>query len=240
VFVVIASCYDQTAQALVDRWKDQDAHLLTCKDLSVGGWRHLLTNPHDGTAVIGGQVVDVHQIRGVLIRMPCVFEQELTHIIAPDRAYVAAEMNAFLISWLSTLKCPVLNQPTPTYLLGPAWRSQQWVYAAAQLGIRVRPILQQISLTIECLPPPDQDGIAVTVVGDRCIGLVDPALATQAKRLARAANVDLLMARFSGSDGGSDFLDASLWLDLSSSAIADAILEHLQERRSVHSLPVYS
>jgi len=83
---------------------------------------------------------------------------------------------------------------------------------------------------MEHTPQPEQDGVMVTVVGDRCIGSIEPELATQAKRLAQAANVDLLTVTFSSSDAGADFLGASLWLDLASPAIADAILDHLHKR----------
>jgi hypothetical protein len=122
----------------------------------------------NSTAVVDGQVVAVEEISGVLIRLPYVFEQELLHIVPGDRAYVAAEMQAFLISWLSRLKCPVLNRPTPSYLLGPNWRPQQWVYTAAQVGIPVRPVHQHITLAAEALPQtPELSPVTITVVGDR-------------------------------------------------------------------------
>lgn len=235
MLVVVASRYDETARSLVDRWAKQEARLLSCEDLSVVGWRHSLSglggdSPPllDSTAVIDRQVVGVEEISGVLTRLPCVFEQELLQIVPDDRSYVAAEMNAFLISWLSGLKCPVLNRPTPTYLLGPNWRPQQWVYAAAQVGIPVRPVHQHIRLAAEALPQtPELSPVTVTVVGDRIFGSVDQALATQARRLADAAKVDLLAVHFSGSESGADFLGADLWPDISSSDVADAILEYL-------------
>jgi hypothetical protein len=228
MLVVVASRYDKAAEALVGSWAGQGASLLTCEDLSVVGWRHHLTSSKDSTAVVGGQVVGVEQIVGVLTRIPCVFEQELLQIVPADRSYVAAEMNAFLISWLSRLKCPVLNRPTPTYLLGPNWRPQQWLYAAAQLGIPVHPMRRYIALSGDVCPkPPEMPPVTVTVVGDRIFGSVDQALATQARRLADAAKVDLLAVHFSGSESGADFLGADLWPDISSPNVADAILEYL-------------
>lgn len=235
MLVVVASRYDETAQSLVDRWTKQEARLLTCEDLSVVGWRHSLRGVGgdsppllDSTAVVDGQVVGVEEISGVLTRLPYIFEQELLQIVPDDRSYVAAEMNAFLISWLSGLKCPVLNRPTPTYLLGPNWRPQQWLYAAAQLGIPVHPMRRYIALSGDVCPkPPEMPPVTVTVVGDRIFGSVDQALATQARRLADAAKVDLLAIHFSGSESGADFLGADLWPDISSPDVADAILEYL-------------
>lgn len=97
MLVVVASRYDEIARSLVDCWAKQGARLLTCEDLSVVGWRHSLrgvggdSSPLlDSTAVVDAQVVGVEEISGVLIRLPCVFEQELLHIVPDDRAYVAA------------------------------------------------------------------------------------------------------------------------------------------------------
>ena len=111
MLVVVASRYDEAARSLVDRWANQEARLLTCEDLSVVGWRYSMSGKDevsssllDSTAVVDGQVVAVEEISGVLTRLPCVFEQELLHIVPDDRAYIASEMNAFLISWLSELE----------------------------------------------------------------------------------------------------------------------------------------
>jgi len=111
MLVVVASHYDEAARSLVDRWANQEARLLTCEDLSVVGWRYSMSGKDevsssllDSTAVVDGQVVGVEEISGVLTRLPCVFEQELLHIVPDDRAYIASEMNAFLISWLSELE----------------------------------------------------------------------------------------------------------------------------------------
>ncbi len=235
MLVVVASRYDEIARSLVDCWAKQGAKLLTCDDLSVVGWRNSFrgvggdSSPLlNSTAVVDGQVVGVEEISGVLIRLPYVFEQELLHIVPDDRAYVAAEMQAFLISWLSRLKCPVLNRPTPSYLLGPNWRPQQWVYAAAQVGIPVRPVHRHIKLGVEISQQaPEVLPVTITVVGDRVFGSVDRVLATQARSLADVAGVDLLAVHFSRHDSNAEFLGADLLPDVSSPDVAEAILEYL-------------
>ncbi len=226
VLVIVASRHDGAAWTLTDRWAAHDAALLICEDLSAAGWRHPLGVTERSTAVVGGRVVAVDEITGVLTRRPYVVEQELTHIVPADRAYVAAEMTAFLLSWLSVLECPVLNRPTPTGLGGPNWWPEQWVYAAARLGLPVRLVRRRSALSTNIAPEvADPHPVTVTVVGERCFGSVDEALAAQAQRLARAVGVDLLAVRFSGDEPGADFLDADLWPDVSSPEIADAILE---------------
>jgi hypothetical protein len=246
VLVIVASRHDKAAEALVANWAahGHSVSLLTPEDLSVVGWRHYLSSIHVGdrgdegestisstsssSAVVGGVAVALDQITGVLTRLPSIFEQELLHIVPEDRAYIATEMNAFLIAWLSSLKCPVLNRPTPTYLLGPAWRPEQWVYAAAQLGIPVRPVRRQSSMSANaCSPVVEKSSVKVTVVGDRCLGEVEQTLASYARRIADAAQVDLLTVHFSSSESPAEFLGADLWTDISAPDVGDAILEYL-------------
>ena len=62
------------------------------------------------------------------------------------------------------------------------------------------------------------------VLGDRCFGNVDPALADQACRLAAAANVELLAVTFSHAAAGATFLGAQLWPDVSLPELAAALL----------------
>ena len=230
MLVIVASRHDGVARTLTNQWAAHDAALLTCEDLATAGWRHPLGVTERSTAVVGGRVVAVEEITGVLTRRPYVIEQELGHIVPADRAYVAAEMTAFLLSWLSVLECPVLNRPTPSGLSGPNWWPEQWTYAAARLGLPVRPVRRRsvlpANVAAEATDPPP---VTVTVVGGRCFGSVDEALAAQAQHFAKAVGVDLLAVQFSGNEPGADFLGANLWPDASSPEIADAILEYLSE-----------
>lgn len=240
MLVVVASRHDKAAEALVTNWAahGHGVSLLTPEDLSVVGWRHYLSSI-DGeageensssfsSAVVGGVASALDQITGVLTRLPSIFEQELLHIVPEDRAYIATEMNAFLIAWLSSLKCPVLNRPTPTYLLGPAWRPEQWVYAAAQLGIPVRPMRRQSSMSANACPQVlEKSSVKVTVVGDHCLGEVEKTLASHARRIADAAQVDLLTVHFSSNESPAEFLGADLWIDISAPDVGDAIFEYL-------------
>src|SRR5215212_5356237 len=143
---------------------------------------------------------------------------------------IAAEMTAFLQSWLSTLECPVLNRPVSTSLSGPGWCHEQWVQTATRLGIPVRPVRRRIAFPADApgaepLPP----DVTLTVVGERCLGPVNGVLTAQARRLARVARVDLLSVRFGETEDGPELLGADAWPDVSSPEVADAILEYLSE-----------
>ena len=230
MLVIVAAQHDSLAQKLVARWQSYGAGLLTCTDLSTRGWHQELHTSSRSTAVISGQVVATQSITGVLTRMSCVFEQELIDIVREDRSYVTSEMNAFLLAFLSSLQCPVLNEPTPTCLSGPYLRQEQWLRMAASVGIPVR----QVQHSSNGSEPVDVDSFPVTVVGSHCFGTVDSTLATQARRLADAAHVDLLSVHFSGTQAGARFVKADLWPDPTSGGVQDALLAYLQEEYKYH------
>jgi hypothetical protein len=234
VLIIFASRFDRDAQSLADRWSAYDATLLTAEDLSVAGWRHYLDSAGSSTAMIGGRAVETEKITAVLTRWPAIHEREITHVGPDDRSYVAAEMTAFLRSWLTQLKCPVVNRPTATTLFGPAWRPEQWVHVAASLGLRVRPVERRTGSD----PDPERASAhrpsrVVTVVGERYFGAVDPFLGQQARRLARAAGVDILAVHYDGPEQGAALLSADLMADLSTAEIADAVLANLLRDSSV-------
>src|SRR5215469_1265296 len=109
MIVVVGSRFDSVTRDLVERWPGGQAHLLTADDLTSAGWRWWDEARSDGVAVVAGRRVRVQSIRGVLTRRPTVLPQELVAIAEADRDYVASETTAFLVAWLSSLSCPVLN-----------------------------------------------------------------------------------------------------------------------------------
>ena len=227
LIVIFTSRYDPDSVSLATRWAAYNANVLTSSDLSVVGWRHDLQSRAASKAVVRGTVIPVEEIKGVLIRWPGVFPQELTQITPEDRDYVSREMMAFLVSWFSDLRCPVVNQPTPVNLTGPAWRLEQWTHAAAQIGIPVREAQHDVVFGSDNVDPnPPLASTNVTVVGDRCFGEVEQKLRDQAIRLAKAAGVSLLSISFSGPEANSLFVGADLLPKLSAKT-EDAVLELL-------------
>src|SRR5579864_5186086 len=105
MIVVLASAHDVNARAIVAAWAPVRARLCTPADLSTPGWRHRVGEPKEATAVIGGERIPATAITGVLTRLPAVAADELAHIAAADRDYVASEMTAFLIAFLAALPC---------------------------------------------------------------------------------------------------------------------------------------
>jgi hypothetical protein len=227
MIVVLASAHDAKARAIVAAWAPAGARLCTPGDLSTPGWRHRVGEPNDSTAVIGGEHVPATAITGVLTRLPAIAANELTHIAAADRDYVASEITAFLIAFLAALPCPMLNRPSASALSGPAWRQEQWLRAAVRCGIPVLPRCRTIRLAhgssdraaSEGIPggdgldaPPEravEAAVEVTVVGDRIFGASEALLSDWAAALASAGGVGALGLGFAQCASG----HALAWAD---------------------------
>ena len=122
VIVILASGLDRDARDLANSWKAYDARILTAEDLHRPGWAFRPDDgAQDGTCVVGGSVVAARDIELALTCRPSVLPEELTGLHPEERQYVAAEMTAFLVAWLTSLTCPMFNRPTATSLCGPAW-----------------------------------------------------------------------------------------------------------------------
>jgi hypothetical protein len=228
MIVIVASRHDGPARRLKDQWAGSSACLLTCDDLSVSGWRYRVSEPLNSIAVVEGRQVNQSDIRGVLTRLLWVWEGEVTEIVSKDRAYVACEMSAFLLCWLSSLTCPILNRPTANCLAGPGWSRERWNLAAARAGMRVTPIRRQAILTsaARCQKEELHEAaeISVTVLNGRCLDDVDSALSDQAIRLSEISKTDFLSVRFSGSDADASFVGANIFPDIDDPRIANSAL----------------
>ena len=146
MLVIFSNRFDPVAKKLCEKWSTHNARMLTCSDLSKSGWRFYMETKKEAQVVIDGEIIPEKEIKGIVTLWPAVYEQELTHIAAADRFYVANEMTAFLKAWLTQIPCPVLNRPSAVSLVGPGWRVEKWVNVAAQSGLTVAPIERQAEL----------------------------------------------------------------------------------------------
>ena len=135
--------------------------------------------------MVSGSVVDVRDIRAVVTRRPAVISDELVAIDDADRAYLTAEINAFLVAWLSALTCPVVNRPTTTCLCGPPWSDVHWQLAASRADVQWHTAATD-----------DAETTDVLVCGTTTIGTPRREESDAALRLAAEAGVTMLAARF--------------------------------------------
>jgi hypothetical protein len=201
MLVVISSAHDSMAMSAVEAWAAWGAALCTPADLSCSGWRHHVGRPREDVAVVSGALVPASRITGVLIRLPLVRPEMLAHIHPSDREYVATEMTSFLIAFVSSLRCRVLNRASSGSLSGPAWRPEQWLRAAANAGIPVRP-LHRIIVRNGVVEPDLDLATSVTLIGARVFGSADPVLARWARVLAQASGVGMLGLSFTNNASG--------------------------------------
>jgi hypothetical protein len=162
---------------------------------------------------------------------------ELHWVRREDRDYVAAEMTAFLLAWLTVLHCPVVNRPTAMSLNGPNWRAEQWLLTASSLGVPTRPAVRRVGALEDSSASTkesgrsgssDSDGARnitrLTVVGASVLGRSHEGQPDQAVEIARAGGVLLASMEFENHQGGA-FCGASVWPDVRTAGVADALLD---------------
>ena len=216
MILLLARAGDTAASALSAGWLGTDACIIRVTDLSASGWCHFLPSDRARAAIaVGGHVIPESSISGVLTRIEGVNPYELPHIVEVDRSYVAAEMSAFLRSWLHALDCPVVNRPMPGCLAGPPWRAPQWAAAAAAVGLTVAAPLAERT----------RGKTTLTVVGAQCFGEATLTLRASSLRLARLAQVGLLGVCFDGDL----FVSADAFPSLADPEVAEAVLDLLRQ-----------
>jgi hypothetical protein len=211
---VLAHPRDASAARLVQAWQAHGARLLLPRDLSRPGWRMYVGGRGEEWFVAGEERLRVASLRGVLARLPAIEARDLDHLHEGDRDYAAAEMGAFLTAWLTALRCPVLNRPSASQLLGPQVGADHLPGLAARAGLSM------------CTRLPLREQVCtVSVVGTRCIGTPPAALARQALRIADAAGASLLTLQFDSAADDAALVSAEPLVDIDDPAIAQAVLD---------------
>jgi hypothetical protein len=226
--LVVASRVDDEARALVSEFPRGHAALLTPRDLSAPGWDVRSASLRLSMGTAGGERIRAASISGVVTLLPCVFAQELVHIVEVDREYVAAEMTAFLLFWLTTLTCPVLNRPTSGCLSGPNWRLEQWCLAATRIGLRTIDCGRDTRGGVALRKPGER--VTVTLVGDSVIGCVDEEVERDTRLLAGAASVEVLTAMFLRGPDGFRFAGAFPFIDAGNAEVRRATVGYFERR----------
>lgn len=218
MILVLASGWDAGAVTLASRWRAHGARLLTPVDLSRPGWRWDPADPLAGDLAVGSDVAPASSVRHVVSFLSAVQPGELHHIATDDRDYVAAEVSAFLVAWLTALGERVLNPPTPLCLSGPHLRDAQWRRDAAHAGLPVATTRRTESCrpghvsaaTGPVLPP--GAAVEVAVVGGSCVAAesVPPVIRRGLEDLAVLTGAGLLSARLlPGVDGAPWWFDGA-------------------------------
>jgi hypothetical protein len=149
VYVAICASSDLPALWAYDRLRAEGLpiELILAEQLiNATEWVHRLTASRTSLSfrLPSGKRVRGSHIDGVLNRLTWPPAVPLLSIKTADRDYALSEMRSLFISWLHSLKCPVLNRPSSFGLSGE-WRpATEWAMLAHKAGFSV-PIFKQNS-----------------------------------------------------------------------------------------------
>lgn len=235
--LILASRWDVTARPLSEAWQAWNAQVLTPEMIGAGRMRFRQNGTVHSRFHLGGMEVTDVAIAAVLTRLPCVSASEFPAIHPEERSYVAAETHAFLVAWLYSLRCPVVNRPRGVSLAGPSWRPQQWTSAAAAAGLKVQRNSRKTGATASHAPGPgsavSETATVVTMVAGESPSPALPTLIDQARALSKIAGVELLSVCFSANEPGAEFCSANLWPDVREETLASCLLDRLVGRNAI-------
>jgi hypothetical protein len=225
--LILAHRHDGPAHQLAQRWGADEALLLTPGDLH----RERLCLMVDGDGTARAELLSRPEVTSILCRLGGVAPTDLDHVDPEDQEYAAAELDAFLHGWLDAWQGRVVNRPTAVCLNGLGWRPQQWLHAAAGVGLRVRAVrtstpVRQPDVHAEPVSISGGEPARVTVVGDQCLGVVSDTTAERLRRLARMAMCVLMEAWL---DAHGTVVHLTAWPDLSGPAVADSLVAFMGE-----------
>ena len=177
--------------------------LLTTEMLSsVGTWEHRVGSEGCGLSLrLGDYSISDHTLRGVLNRLNGPPQGMIPLVTPSDRDYALQEMNAFYLSWLKSLPCPVLNPATPQGLSGRWFHASELAMLAHQAGLDTATYQQsshdQVEAGFRSLSPPLAEIRRVIVLGDEVFGAEIPAaLCERCCNLSRICQTPLLGIEF--------------------------------------------
>lgn len=225
--VIVGRKNDPSVQLLLGAWRGQGALLLSPGELTSRGFSHDPGRPEADRITLQGQTLEAASLLAVVPRLEAVTPGDLPHLRAIDRAYAAAESTAVLVSWLSSLACPVVNRPQASAPIGSGWSHGRWLREALQHGQAVEPARLEVKRGA-----PDVTrgaGASVLVVGRETFAEdAHPSLEHRALALARASGTELLEVRFSSGEEGAGFAWANVLPQLTP-GVADALFRHILE-----------
>lgn len=85
--------------------------------------------------LVSGETIESNALKGVVNRLGAAPAAQFAAASLRDRIYAQEELHAFLLGWLASLECPVLNPPEPSFLAGPWYPPVEALQLAALAGL---------------------------------------------------------------------------------------------------------
>ena len=173
-----------------------EAEVVTLEELAAGPGTLYDPGFERYALTVSGRRVVVGELTGVVNLVPAVPPELLTFYAEEEREYQAGELHAWLSFFLSSLRCRVVNRPTPVSLTGPALTPLSWTRLARAAGIATVPLAVDSRDVRAALREPEPDGVDVVCVGGRVVSPTGSLSDKAAMRLAEAADVTYLRVWF--------------------------------------------
>jgi hypothetical protein len=204
VIVILAAMRDDDTASLASELPARAA-ILTLAELAAE--RSCLHDPgfERSTVTVEDDEIGVGEIAGIVNLLPAVLPDALTIFDPNEREYQASELHAWLLFFLSALRCPVVNRPTPLSLNGPVQGGLGWFALARASGVPVSAV--SVGSSEPDTSPEEGDVVEVACVGGVVVSPSGTAADRNTLQLARRANLEYLSARYVR-DGGTRLLFA--------------------------------
>ena len=140
-FLILAHEGDETAALVAARLHaryPQETRLLTLGEITGSvAWRHSLNGGSPDTRLVlpDQTVISSDRIGVVFNRLRYVDNASFAAARVADHEYAVLETFAMLLSWLTSLKCPVINPVSPQGLGGPIFSALEWNRMAHRAGL---------------------------------------------------------------------------------------------------------
>lgn len=166
MIIVLGGRHDPVAAGLAAAWPD--AGLCSAEDLCSPGWAwHAGGSAGERRWIVQGRAVADRAVSGVFVARSAVHAAELRHTDPRDRAYLAAELTAFVAYLLASTSARV-STPVVDGAFGDAsLRPERWMPLAARQGLS--PGSVRLANAVRPSVPAWQPRM-VDVVGKSCFG----------------------------------------------------------------------
>jgi hypothetical protein len=153
-FLLLANDGDATANRVAamlrTRHQADAVALVTMRDLAQADELTQTMNgggqPHTIIRLRTGVTIDSGDIGVVMNRLRYIAVPQFTRSNPADRNYATMEMYALLVSWLTSLRCPIVNRGDSSGLSAAPRNAFEWLRLAADAGLRTPRLAASSSL----------------------------------------------------------------------------------------------
>jgi hypothetical protein len=219
--LILAHQSDATAYrvaAAARRLAGADVCVVSPADLACGAtWRHVLRPNKSGLdaetriALRDGRVIDSHEVTGVLNRIEFVEVPQFAQSREADQAYATMEIHALLLSWLASLRCPLVNPVALHTFEGDERSVVRWRVLAGRVGLPAAGL--RLTTSVRRYPA---SGMVP------CDHAVAPNSGASAARLPRARSHAVLTDQVGSQEESALVVGDATWGELPSALLAGA------------------